>query len=777
MLYSFDVFDTVITRKMATPQGVWKLMQEELLREKSYDDISEYVKKNFYALRIYIERLVRINDCYNGVEDISLPQIYDGFVKTGYMDKEQSQRLETLEKTIEISNVLGISENIEMIKRLLQDGRRVIFISDMYLPEKTIRKMLSLADPVLKELPLYVSGEYKKSKWTGGLYHLIREKEQVEFPEWIHKGDNMHSDIEIPKCLGIKTNPFFFETSKEIENYILLKEKSSVYAEFAAGASRYIRMGQNKGRAWEVGVTAGANILLPYVLWILHVSRERGIKRLYFIARDGYILKQMFDKIIRTNGDLIETKYIYGSRKAWRPPGISETNDDLMELLSWSHPPKIDTVDKLAEVFELTASELLSFLPQGFDRQSSLTSYTLYIVVELLNQNLSFKKYLINQHKAKRNLVKRYLDENIDIHDDCFAFVELAGSGYTQRCLADILSEMRRDQYPFNANKGNVIKTFYFKMDRVNRWKECQQFVFLPENNVKNLIIEMVCRAFHGQTIGYEEKNGCIRPILDAEGTQLLDYKYNEYIEGILEYTEYVCKKNSQMLVTGQMEGLNVSSAYLSYLLESGSSEEFLYYADMPNNLTGRTDKAESFAPALTDEQLEKIFYSERFKDRESIYKGTCFELSLERCSKEQNEKIRNYQKKAGEEDQHHILNKSFIDCFPVDILGKRIILYGAGRYGNQLYDILESCRDKKIVQWIDCNYENIKKSKIPLEGLDRMGQKEYDCVLIGVVSKEIAEEIRKELIGRGIPGWRIYWLGKTEINQYLVWNQQFRWV
>ena len=60
MLYSFDVFDTVITRKTATPQGIWKMMQRELLRERAYADIPEYVRKNFYDLRIRIERLVRV---------------------------------------------------------------------------------------------------------------------------------------------------------------------------------------------------------------------------------------------------------------------------------------------------------------------------------------------------------------------------------------------------------------------------------------------------------------------------------------------------------------------------------------------------------------------------------------------------------------------------------------------------------------------------------------------------------------------------------------------
>lgn len=777
MLYSFDVFDTVITRKTATPQGVIKRMQKELLHNGAYTAIPEYVRKNFYALRIRIERLTRINYCYNGVEDISLSQIYEGFVQTGYVNEEQSWKLEELEIQTELDCVLGISENIKAIKKLKQAGQRVILISDMYLSERTIRRMLATVDPVLAGLPIYVSSEYKKSKWTGSLYPLVRHNEGAEYSQWIHMGDNAHSDVEIPKCLGIRASRFLFPEKKDMEDYILSEEKDSIYAEFAAGASRYVRSKKKITGAWSVGVTAGANILLPYVLWILDRAREQGIRRLYFVARDGYILKQMADKIIRANGDFIETHYIYGSRKAWRLPGISAANNDLVELLGWSHPPKLDTPGKLADALGITEAELLSFLPQGLEQEIRLSSYTLHVIAEHLNENATFKEFLFEKHKGEGRLVKEYLIENIDVRDNHFAFVELAGSGYTQKCLADMLAEIRRERYSSVKNEDYSIKTFYFKMDRINHWRECQQFVFLPEHNVKNLIVEMVCRACHGQTVGYEERNGHVQPILDREGSQLLDYKYDEYTEGILEYTDYVCEKNPQMLVWGQTEGLAVSVACLSYLLNEGESEEFLYYADMPNNLTGRADRAESFAPALTDKQLERIFYTERFHDREQIYHGTCFELSLERCDEKQKKKIKRFQEMAAEENRNRILDKTFENCFPVEILGGRIVLYGAGRYGNQLYDILASCNEKKVVQWIDRNYENIKDSKRPLAGPGELGQEEYDCILIGVVSKESADEIRAELISRGVPAWKIYWLGKAEVNQYLVWNQTFRWL
>lgn len=777
MFYSFDVFDTIITRKTATPLGIFKLMQEQLLNDSFYDDISGNVKSNFYGLRIKIEKLVRVSHCYNGVQDVTLSQIYEGFVKTGYITGEQAGPLADLELHTEMDNILGIQENIDKIKELLKEGNRVALISDMYLGKDAIRRILLNVDEVIADLPLYVSSEYKKNKWNGALYPIVKEQEKVEYSDWIHIGDNVRSDVQIPEMFGIRTRRFRFEELKDIEKYMMSHDNEGIYTEYAAAASRYVRMQHQLKGASAVGAAAGANILVPYVLWVVNEAVKREVNRLYFIARDGYILKMIADKVIQCKGYPIRTKYIYGSRKAWRLPAVSESNQDLVDLVSWSHTAKINSLDKLAEAFGITISELLGYLPDGFDRQIRFTPYTLYLAVKQMNENPCFKAYLIKKNKNERRLVKKYLSQNIDISDDRYAFVELAGGGYTQRCLADILYELGKDTGIYEEDQIPGINTFYFKMDRLNKWKECRQSVFFPEYDVKNIIVEMICRACHGQTVGYEEKDGQVIPKLDGEGKQLLDYKYDEYIEGIMKYTDYMCEKNPAMVDLGYRCGMKTASLYLSYLLNTKESEEFLFYADMPNNETGRAGNTEQFAPLLTDGQIEKIFYSERFQARESVYKGSCFELSLLRCNGKQRKMIEDYKKKAGAEDQEASQDRTFETCFPLGLLGDRIVLYAAGKYGNQLFDMIKGHPDKKVVQWIDQNSEYMDHSKMQIVGIQELGLVEYDSILIGVVDENAAESIRTGLLAQGAPAHKIFWFSKSDIYRYLVGNQLFRWM
>ena len=193
MLYSFDVFDTVITRKTATPQGIFKQMQKTLLEEDAYGAIPEYVRRNFCALRPRIERLMRINDCYRGVEDITLARIYEGFAETGYTDKEQAGRLKELEEQVELANVLGLSKAIAAVKELLRRGQRVAFISDMYLAKETIRRMLAAADPELAQIPLYVSGAC--TIWCG-------KRSRRSFPAGSIRGTTSVPMWRFPKAWG-----------------------------------------------------------------------------------------------------------------------------------------------------------------------------------------------------------------------------------------------------------------------------------------------------------------------------------------------------------------------------------------------------------------------------------------------------------------------------------------------------------------------------------------------------------------------------------------------
>ena len=69
----------------------------------------------------------------------------------------------------------------------------------------------------------------------------------------------------------------------------------------------------------EVGRWVAAPLLVPYVLWLLCDARARGLKRLYFVARDGQVLLAIARRLAPRVGFDGELRYLYGSRRSWEP--------------------------------------------------------------------------------------------------------------------------------------------------------------------------------------------------------------------------------------------------------------------------------------------------------------------------------------------------------------------------------------------------------------------------------------------------------------------------
>ena len=112
-LYSFDIFDTLITRKVAKPVGIFALMQHVISTESLYEDLPYDVITNFYKYRINAEyRLRRFNHLWKNKQEITFEEIYNDIEETYGLSKEQSIRLKNLELEIELDNILPIEKNI-----------------------------------------------------------------------------------------------------------------------------------------------------------------------------------------------------------------------------------------------------------------------------------------------------------------------------------------------------------------------------------------------------------------------------------------------------------------------------------------------------------------------------------------------------------------------------------------------------------------------------------------------------------------------------------------
>lgn len=788
MLYSFDIFDTIITRITATPQGVFALMQEKLEEDGRFSFLPEHIRSNFCLLRTYAESLAHLQYMQEGIQEVTLEQIYAALSLTSQLVPEQTGILQDFEVETEQQCMRPIEENIKRIEELFDRGERVVLISDMYLDRKVIRKMLSKASPVLEKLPLYLSSDWKKNKWNGSLFQIVKEQEKVEYRDWIHMGDNLRSDVEVPERYGIQAKWYKWGDLLEKESELIRLNSADAHYQLnigAAGFARRNRIVQDnvlpvKTTAWKIGCTYAGPILYPYVRWILSESASSEIKRLYFIARDGFILKQIADIIIREDGLNIQTFYLYGSRKAWRMPSFfadsAVENSDIQQLMKWSHERKILTLNQLAEVFEIEYGDFAGFLPESFVKDGfPLDRRRLLYCERRLNENPDFKKFLIDKHKEKRKLTIDYLKQELDVSDDCFAFVELAGSGYTQECLAHLMRKFY----------GKTIRTFFFKMDRIEYNRElCQNRVFFTGLMKRHIMIEIICRAPHGQTTGYREENGIIVPCLEEwESKAFLEAGYDKYIEGILEFTGQYHKSISSFPTSAFR--IDIMHQYLQYLSEEPSQEILQFFGDMPNNETGREQKVTCFAPSLSRRDLRRLYLGRTTEPVEQFYEGTYLEYSLLRCSERDLKQIDFYKNNNGKllgrtyrilkstrifgtgtaegrQERYRRIEKHEID--PA-LLSGRIALYAAGKVGQSLYRQIKRTKQAQLVLWVDqngtgqadCKTDNAVSGDFFVQPVKMLGSISFDILLIAILNLETAKAVRRNLMEMGIPDSKIF--------------------
>lgn len=91
-------------------------------------------------------------------------------------------------------------------------------------------------------------------------------------------------------------------------------------------------------------------------------------------------------------------------------------------------------------------------------------------------------------------------------------------------------------------------------------------------------------------------------------------------------------------------------------------------------------------------------------------------------------------------------------------LLGKKIVIYGAGAVGKDYYAQISRYTDCSVVAWVDSYPEKYEYPHIKLFGVEELSAMAYDILLIAVKDEELAHEISCSLIGRGVEEEKIFW-------------------
>lgn len=101
---------------------------------------------------------------------------------------------------------------------------------------------------------------------------------------------------------------------------------------------------------------------------------------------------------------------------------------------------------------------------------------------------------------------------------------------------------------------------------------------------------------------------------------------------------------------------------------------------------------------------------------------------------------------------------EAFTGCFDK----KKIVLYGAGGFGQELYRVLTEKGIGEVVCWADKRYPGYKKLGLSVSAPEEIAVCAYDMVFIAVLDTQVCEKIAESLAGQGVSREKIRYIEPT---------------
>jgi FMN phosphatase YigB (HAD superfamily) len=292
-LVSYDVWDTVL-RRQCHPDAVKIHTANELLHAAGLQ-IPFHFRDPFVMLRFRqsVERDIGRESAGRGGDDeYALKDVLERWVSV--VCEDTPGRLDELVGHLEMSelsfekSVVFLDESI--IEKFRSDrSTRRIYISDFYMPKANVEALLESVGALEFFDRGYVSCDESLNKRSGRLFDHVATVE-AGFDEWIHIGDNVHSDVKVPEKKGIQVVLYQPEPqhSRRMSSESLFQSRE-VHLKEILGLGNQSRVGDSDALVLP--------LLMGFVLLLQEQVRARRLKKLFFFTREGEFFLQLYEAL------------------------------------------------------------------------------------------------------------------------------------------------------------------------------------------------------------------------------------------------------------------------------------------------------------------------------------------------------------------------------------------------------------------------------------------------------------------------------------------------
>jgi FMN phosphatase YigB (HAD superfamily) len=518
-VHSFDVFDTVLTRLVGAPTAVIDVLSKRLEASGAIP----------VRAAVFAATRNRLETQLTGTlgRHATLHEIHEAVAVALSCDADQGAAWAAAEEDLDRELTLPLPGAMDRIEKARAQGQ-VVFVSDTPHSEAFVKELLVRHGLAREEDRVFTSSERQVSKSHGGLFGAVATALGGGH-EFRHVGDNPRSDVAAARVEGWSGT---LVPAGPLNRYEHLLEASAEatggVTSWLAGASRLARLeaAQRGLPAPQAEVASGAlaPLLIGFALWVIDQARQRGVRRLYYVARDGEVMLAAARHIVGTLAPEIELRYLYGSRKPWIF-GATATSDAF--LTDWVRARPDYTATTLLARVDLTPAQVHDLVPLSCchpdNADKALAPDDRVALADALQREPLLP--LVREraaHAADQTL--RYLTQEGLTDGTPSALVDAGWGGRTAQAFDHLLRQVDAPQvHHFLVGiRGSKADLEWRGDSQLVPWLFDEQVhpasvSRLPSSHT---LVEMLCAGTVGRTMGYEVVDGRSRPVLAAESNE-----------------------------------------------------------------------------------------------------------------------------------------------------------------------------------------------------------------------------------------------------------------
>lgn len=527
-----DYYDTIVHRKVH-PLHTFKVWAKNVIREIGINASIEEVykiraasmqhlaeKAHLYESEISYETVIR--EVYHRLintkklaEGVDFNFFHQCFMEADYDAESSVQYLNTT--------------TIATLKHLSDLGYRIFCVSDFHFSTELMQRLLKYHGAHTIFDKVCVSASYNASKENKGiLYKKILEEEHIESNEVIMIGDNAKSDVAYAKLHSIK-GFHLKRLSKKINQKV--RKFSNREKAFKKSLKHYEGELNSKDHPYSEYL-----ILFHFFVERLYaVARRRGIKNLFFLAREGYFLKKLFDEYQNTvtiQGNKIGTHYLKMSRQGAMQISYKPLNEEKFQHLRSKYEDF--SLRQFLKSFLFDEELIVELADQlKIEPDDVITRFFDSDAYKKLLNNATFKElYENNRLRQKENFDTYLASFQVEYDNDGMHIVDVGWGGTMQECLHTYFKgKIRVEGYYlglqeiYNITADTPREGLLFS---VYPYKDYQDDILMANRQ----LYEQLLAAPHGSTLGYSSSNTFTVEYHKKEEK----YVYDNYIGTIQDY-------------------------------------------------------------------------------------------------------------------------------------------------------------------------------------------------------------------------------------------------